>query len=150
MQNPKTGQQSDPFISNKNVYKRLVSEHKKHAGQLIVALDYDNTIYDYHSKGYTFGKLTRLIQDCNKVGYKIVIFSGSAQERHLEIREFCNTIGIKVDGINTNLIDWHPDKALNWSTSKIYYNILLDDRAGLKSAYKVLRKLVSKVQKNEL
>jgi len=151
-QKPKSARirKNDPFLSSRSSYNRLVEEHHKHNGQLVVALDYDNTIFDYHSKGYTFKKVIRLIRDCNAIGYKVVIFSGSANERHKDIRAICKKRKIKIDGINTDLIDWHHNKALDWSRSKIYYNILLDDRAGLKEAYKILRKLVTKVIKKKL
>ena len=138
-------QVTDPFLDSATTYHRLYTEYLKHKS-LIVALDFDQTINDCHNKGYEFPKVIELIKDCNAVGFRVVIFSGSARERYPAIREHCEKLGIKIDGINEDLIDWHPDKSLDWSKSKIYYNIFLDDRAGLDSAYKVLRLLVSNVK----
>lgn len=136
---------NDPFLDNTYAYLRLLNEYEKHKS-LVIAADFDNSIYDYHSKGYKFPALIKLLQDCNKIGFKIVIFSGSAKERHPFIREYCEKIGVKIDGINEDVIDWHKDKSLDWSNSKIYFNILLDDRCGLKSAYDVLKLLVDNIK----
>jgi hypothetical protein len=136
---------NDPFLDNTHTYLRLLKEYEKHKS-LVIACDFDNSLFDYHSKGYKFPKLIKLMQDCKKIGFKIVIFSGSAKERYPFIREYCEGLGIEIDGINEDLIDWHPDKTADWSNSKIYFNILLDDRAGLASAYEVLKMLVDNIK----
>jgi len=134
----------DPYLNPDYVYSRLSEEYLKHKS-LVIALDYDNTIFDYHKKGFIFEKVIKLIKVCNDLKFKIVIFSGSAKERHDEIYKYCETIGIKIDGINEDVIDWNQDKTLDWSKSKIYYNIFLDDRAGLLEAYTTLNKLVTNI-----
>jgi len=139
---------NDPFLDNTRAYLRLLEEYNRHKS-LVIAVDMDNTLFDYHSKGYKFPALIKLLQDCNKIGFKIVIFSGSAKERHPFIREYCEKIGVKISGINQDVIDWHKDKSLDWSSSKIYYNIFLDDRAGLASAYEVLRGLVDTIMSDK-
>lgn len=136
---------NDPFLSFQNTYERLYREYLKYKS-LVIGLDFDLTINDFHQEGHEFPKVIELIKDCNDIGFRVVIYSGSAKERYPEIRKYCEKIGIKIDGINEDLIDWHPDKSLDWSSSKIYFNILLDDRAGLESAYKVLRLLVSNIK----
>jgi len=90
------------------------------------------------------------MKDCNALGFRIVIFSGSSKERHIAIHMECNKLGIVIDGINEDLIDWHPVKSHDWSRSKIYFNILLDDRAGLKCAYDALRNLVDELLKKRV
>lgn len=140
---------SDPFLTFTPTFNRLVEEYKKYKS-LVVALDFDNTIFDYHEKGYEFTQIINLIKKCKEIGFKIVIFSGSAKERHLFIHQYCQDLGIFIDGINENVIDWYPDKTLDWTGSKIYYNILLDDRAGLESAYKLLNTLVLAIEENKI
>ncbi len=135
----------DRFLKQSEVFKRLWKEYETHRS-LIVALDYDNTIFDYHKKGDTYEKIIKLIKKCNLLKFKVVLFSGSAKERYPEMLEYCKSIGIKVDAINDDVVNWHPDKSLDWSRSKIYYNIFLDDRAGLKSAYKSLKQVVNEIR----
>jgi len=135
---------NDPFLNFEVTYSRLMEEYNRHKS-LIIALDFDNSIFDYHERGDKFPALIKLMQDCKEIGFKIVIFSGSAKERYPFIRSYCEGLGIEINGINEDLIDWHPDTSLDWSRSKIYYNILLDDRAGLSSAYGVLRTLVNAI-----
>ena len=139
----------DPYLQSENAYQRLYAEYQRHKN-IIVALDFDLTVYDYHEQGHKFPAVIQLIQECNQLGFPVVIFSGSAKERYPAIRKYCMSIGIQISGINEDLIDWHPDKSLDWSSSKIFYNILLDDRAGLNSSYKILRKLVNTVQKESV
>lgn len=136
----------DPFLRQRITYKRLLSEYRKHK-QLIVAVDFDNTVFDYHEKGFTFPKIIKLLKKCNKHNFKLVVFSGSAAERHQAIQTHLANAGVHISGINTDVIDWHPKKELDWTRSKIYYNILLDDRAGLASAYKTLKKVMNKIDR---
>ena len=136
---------NDPYLNQINIYHRLYTEYLKYKS-LVVALDFDLTINDFHGEGHQFPDVIQLVKDCNSIGFKVVIFSGSAAERYPIIREHCEKIGIKIDGINEDVIDWHHDKTLDWSRSKIFYNIFLDDRAGLDSTYKVLRLLVNNIK----
>ena len=43
----------DPYITRYPCSMRLEEEYKEH-GSLFVAFDYDNTVFDYHGKGFTF------------------------------------------------------------------------------------------------
>jgi len=133
---------NDPFLIRSNTFDRLVEEYLKH-GSLIVAVDFDNTLFDYHNKGWQFPAVAELMKDCKSLGFKIVVFTGSAKERHSFIKDYCRSLGFIIDGVNEDVIDWHQDKSLDWSQSKIYFNILLDDRAGLGEAYNTLRILVN-------
>lgn len=74
--------------------KRLLEEYKKY-GELIVAFDYDNTIFDYHNNG------------------------------ELQINQ----------------------SSVLPKSYKPYYNILLDDRAGLEESYEILKYVVDEIIK---
>ncbi|NBO98517.1 MAG: hypothetical protein EBU90_00040 [Proteobacteria bacterium] len=138
----------DPFTDTLTSLERLKEEYKKHKS-LVIALDYDNTIFDYHNKGYTFTRVINLIKECNELGFKIVIFSGSAKERYDEMYAYCEKIGIKITAINEDVINWRPDDTKDWTNSKIYYNIFLDDRAGLGEAALILKLLVDSIKQNQ-
>lgn len=130
----------DPFLNKNTTFLRLLEEYRKY-NSLVVAVDFDNTIYDFHKKGYTFPAVIDLLKECNKVGFKVVIFTASPKERFDEIRQYCKDIGVFIDGINEEVID--SMKGGDRTNRKIYYNVLLDDRAGLGEAYEVLYNMIN-------
>lgn len=133
---------NDPYLNEDNCYERLRWEYIKH-GRIIVAVDYDDTLFPYHNKDNTHNQIIDLLKICANLDFYIVIFTASAPERYLEIEEYCRKIELGIDSINKNPI---PLKFGNHG--KIYYNILLDDRAGLASAYNTLKRLVDEIIKD--
>lgn len=119
----------DKYLIHHNCVARLMSEYKQY-GNLIVALDFDGTINDYHNEGLEFERVITLIKACNELNFQIVIFTANSDTEYIEKK--CSDLGIEICGINKNLVPMF-DKS-----KKIYYNILLDDRAGLESAYYAL------------
>jgi len=116
-----------------------MSEYKQY-GNLIVALDFDGTINDYHNEGLEFEKVIDLIKACNQLDFQIVIFTANPDTEYIEKK--CSDLGIEICGINKNLVPMF-DKS-----PKIYYNILLDDRAGLESAYYILADVVITIKED--
>ena len=43
-----------------------------------------------------------------------------------------------------------PSSIVNFNTRKIYANVLLDDRAGLRQVYKDLKKLIKWIEENDV
>lgn len=124
----------DEFLIPHANFKRLYEEYKKY-GSLSIGLDFDNTIYDFHKKGYDYSRVISLCRAAvEELGMKVIIFS--ANPDHDLILKHCETINLRISGINTDGVD------LGWSSRKPFYSILLDDRAGLVSAYEDLSMLV--------
>ena len=132
---------TDEYLIKGRTYKRLKEEYYKY-NSLWIYVDFDNTIYDYHKKGYTYTKMIDLLISAQMIGMKIVIFTANNQEEM--IKQYCKDIGLIIEGIN---LDGIP---LGWSSRKPFYSLLLDDRAGIVSAYRDLRKLVNEVHRNLL
>lgn len=130
---------SDTYLIEDNVYNRLVKEYKSH-GQLIIAYDYDNTVFDYHNKGETYDKIIKLLKKCKELGFYLIVYSCSPKIRYTEMIKYLNDNEIPFDSINEN------SPMVQFAEGKLYYNILLDDRAGLKSAYEVLNKLIKNIK----
>lgn len=128
---------NDPYLYSNTALNRLLEEYKKY-GKLIVALDFDDTIFDFHKKGHTYTQVIELIQRAQGLGFFIVIFTGSPKEKYPEILEYCKSVGITPTGINQN-----PFPMPFGNDGKIYFNILLDDRAGLQEAFMTLREVVN-------
>jgi hypothetical protein len=132
----------DPYFSHEYSVERLLAVYNKHK-TIIIALDFDETFYDCHKKEYTFSKVISLIKECNELNFTIIIFTASKVGRYPLMLDYCNQIGIKIDGINVNPSGLPEGMGTN---GKIYYNLLLDDKAGLYSAYLILRETVMRIK----
>lgn len=131
----------DEFLIPHANFKRLYEETKKY-GSISIGVDFDNTIYDYHQKGYRYESVIDLVLRAQRLGMKIHIFS--ANPDHDKIRAHCAAKGIKIEGVNTCGVE------LGWESRKPFYSLLLDDRAGLISAYQDLSELVSVLEMEAL
>lgn len=132
---------TDPYISRQECISRLEEEYRQH-GSLMVAFDYDNTVFDYHHKGYTFPLMERLLQSCKECGLKLILFTAKEnKEDIIPILAYCKNRGYEPDYVNESPV---------MNTIKPYYNILLDDRAGLGDAMIELHEVLIKIKKGEL
>lgn len=124
----------DPYLNPMACKDRLKRELKEH-GSLVVAVDFDGTIFDYHGVGFSFPHLNKLVRDMKDAGFYIIIFT--ANPDHDLIKRHLAEKVIPYDSINEN-----PPFFKGPPNSKIYYNALLDDRAGLSEVYDALRTIV--------
>lgn len=131
-----------PFLIQRNSKVRLLEDFLNHQG-LIVAFDFDNTIYDYHKKGDDYSEVVNLLKKCCKLGFTMILFTTSSDEEKIEEKKkYCEELGIRVDFVNESPV-------LN-GTKKPYYNILLDDRAGLLEAFDNLSFVVECVEHSDV
>jgi hypothetical protein len=121
----------DFYLKNRNVINRLYQEWAKY-GRIIIAYDFDETIYDFHGKGHKFDEVINLLKECKKYGANFIVFTCREKIDEPFIINYLNEIGLPYDKINENM-DY-----ISYGGRKIYYNIFLDDRAGLQSAYDCL------------
>ena len=111
---------------------RLSRELAEH-GRLFVAFDFDNTIFDYHNEGRDYSDVIRLLQRCSDMGHKMILLTANEDADRLRfIRDYCQHFGIRIDYVNEN-----PEVCPG--CRKPYYNIFLDDRAGLVEACTTLQ-----------
>jgi hypothetical protein len=125
----------DYYINDTNCIRRLLLEHEKY-GSIIVAYDFDNTVFDYHNKGLKFKNVIELLRECKELKFHLTVFTSCNDDRFPEIKKYLNDNNIPFDGINETP-DFIPFKG-----RKVYFNILLDDRAGLNSAYNQLKTVI--------
>lgn len=128
---------ADFYMSHTNNVNRLMTEHLQH-GSLIVAYDYDNTVYDYHGQGRVYTQVIDLLRRCKAVGMTLIVFTASSPTRYQGIETYLKENKIPYDSLNEDVIPT--------GGRKLYYNILLDDRAGLESAYNALEEVVSQLE----
>jgi hypothetical protein len=129
----------DTFFDLNESANRLFREYKKHK-QLIIAVDFDDTVYDYHSQGTNHQMTLELLKECSDLGFHMVIWTASVPTRYEMMLEFFKMHKINIASINKNPIDLPFG-----NNGKMYYNILLDDRAGLYSAYLTLKATVKMI-----
>lgn len=118
----------DRYLQLNESVKRLVNDYRKH-NSLFVAFDFDNTVFDYFGVGDTFPKLEDLLKYLKQKGFKLILFTGNEGDKLKDIIGYCKQNGYEPDFVNENPL---------MKTRKPYYNILLDDRAGLNEAYQTL------------
>ena len=127
----------DPYLSIGNVYRRILEEFEKHKS-LVIAYDFDNTVYDYHKKGHTYDQMINLLRELDELGCYLIVFTANPD---LEmVTEYCNKNNIPFHVINEN------SPFYNSNSNKIYYNALLDDRAGLKQTFELLTRFVHSIK----
>lgn len=126
------------FLSDRNCARRLIEEYEKF-GTLWVAYDFDNTVYDYHKKGHDYEEVTALIRELKEVGCKLIVFTAEKDLGH--VLAYLHQHDIPYDLVNENPPFFRsPDES-----RKIFWNILLDDRAGLLSAFRQCKALLAHI-----
>lgn len=134
----KTFTKEDPYLDKGAVVFRLLDEYSRY-GNLIVAVDFDHTINDYNNQGTTYPEVVRLLKRCNEMNFRIVVWTARSEDDYDFIKESFKKNGVEIEAINENLLE-------QFDTRKIYYNILLDDRAGLKSTVDDLNTVIDMIE----
>lgn len=119
--------------------ERLKNEYNKY-GKLIVAFDFDNTIYDFHKNEGDYSEVIDLLKECIKLEFDLILFT---------VDEDPDKVSEKVRWLVSNDLWSYKSSHFFVNTGplfsgsrKPYYNILLDDRAGLEESYNILKQVV--------
>lgn len=123
-----------PYCSAERCFERLKREVEKYE-YLIIGFDFDDTIYDYYKKGYDYSDVINLLKECKELGFILCLYTVEPSPEKLQWKiNFCKELGIEPDYVNKSPV--------MMSTTKPFFNVLLDDRAGLESAYLLLKRVV--------
>jgi hypothetical protein len=112
--------------------QRLLKDYLKH-GKLVVAFDFDNTIFDYHSLGDDYSDIISLLKQCTDLNFDLILFTVDTDSLKLH-----NKITYVSKILVTSNFTVNESKVMKGSI-KPYYNILLDDRAGLEESCEILK-----------
>ena len=75
----------------------------------------------------------------------ILILSTCCDESKFDfMRQICEKEGVQIDYINQS------PPYIPYSGNKVYYNILLDDRAGLSAAYEILYETKERIKNGKV
>lgn len=127
----------DDIFSNQRFIDVLINDYKEY-GNLIVAFDFDDTVKPSNSEKPSCNLVVDLLRVCSGLGFTMICYTARANQTDFEmIKNTCNDLGIKIDYINEDCDaikkEWDME-----CVHKIFYNVFLDDRAGLKQSYEVL------------
>lgn len=128
-----------PYLNHMVCVERLQEWHTRNGG-LIVAFDFDNTVYDFHDKSHDYSEVVELLRKAKHANCYLIVFTGNPDEQF--VRNFLKDNNIPFDAINehASFLDEKSKQA-----RKIYYNVLLDDAAGLESACAYLEAFLDSV-----
>lgn len=127
----------DYYLNPKHASNRLLDEYNQY-GTLVVAFDFDDTVYDFHKKGKIYDDVIALLSGLKSINCYLICWTG--QEDVDFVATYLQQNNIPFDGINENP-PFHSSKS-----RKIYANAYLDDRSGLKQVFDELNNLVSTVK----
>lgn len=130
----------DYYLDNKNAVSRLAEEWLKY-GKIIIAYDFDDTVYDFWKKDRRYDQVIKLLRECEKLGAYFIVFTCCGEDEYDKIKAYLSENFLPFDKINDNL------DFIKFTGRKVYYNIMLDDRSGLASAYKTLKETVKIILK---
>ena len=132
----------DEYLKPNASFLRLYEEYDKYKS-LIIAVDFDNTLYDYHKKGEKYLQVMKLIDDLKSIGCVIIIWTANRDIKF--VISYLKAYGIDYDLINEDapIIDMVFE---GLPSRKIFANAYIDDRSGLRQTYDELSLLVSLVK----
>ena len=122
------------FIKNNELAsERLIAEYEKH-NNIIIGVDFDDTINDTFKRGHeNIQTLVDILKDLQE-NYNCTLCVWTANLNEELVRERWKELGLVINYYNESPLKlFHP--------AKPYFNILLDDRAGLDSSYRTLSNL---------
>lgn len=132
---------NDPYLNTEMACKRLMDRWRAHKS-LIVAVDFDDTVHDLHESGHQFPRVGNLLTECQNLGFKIVMFSVSSEKRFPYIKDHMRELyGLEDVPVNADVVELPFGQC-----RKIFFNILLDDRAGLGQAVEILEKTIAMIK----
>jgi len=129
---------TDEYLRGDNSFLRLYEEYVKYR-TLVVAFDFDNTVYDFHKKGERYEDVIGLLRDLRKIGCTLTCWTGNTDIAF--VTQFLVANDIPFDRINENPEFYKSD------ATKVYANAYLDDRAGLLQVFNELSEIVSITKK---
>lgn len=120
-----------------------------HTPIVVFVDDFDNTIFDYHNTGGDYSCVIELLKECSLLGFEMILFTTDEDDYKIMAKQtICMRLGIA--NITSNTLSAPNISSSIFSKSKKpYYNILLDDRAGLEESYEILKYVVDEIKLNQ-
>jgi len=125
----------DSFFNQDRQLNVLLEQYKRF-GKIIVAFDFDDTVSPF--RGDSCEQVKQLIRDLRPYAH-LICFTARTPENQAEAKVYLKTHNIPYDYINK---EWNG----NPISGKLFYNQLLDDKAGLYESYTILTRFLEIVR----
>lgn len=123
----------------RNFRDKLLAQFKQHQ-DLIVAVDFDDTLCPSHEDYNDITKQVRAaIRRCNEIGLTVMVFT--CRHEPDEVLAFLEKHGLEAQHFNES-----PIRCETVGFGKPYYNIFLDDKAGLYEALATLKEVLHVIE----
>jgi hypothetical protein len=130
----------DTFFNDEPLLEKLKHHYTKN-GRIIIAYDFDDTVAPtYMSK--SCDDVIKILKDMRPYASFICFTSN---ERPEKAKSYLKEKDIPCDAFNDN-VDWMMERYGHMR--KVYFHILLDDKAGLGQAYRILNKFLEWLKSN--
>lgn len=126
----------DFYLNPENSKNRLLEEYKAY-NSLVVAYDFDDTVYDFLKKERIYNDVILLLKNLKLINCNLICWTG--QDDLEFVAKYLKDNDIPYDSINENP-SFHKK-----TSRKVYANAYLDDRAGLKQVYEELNYLINNI-----
>lgn len=129
------------YIDNNDLLIHDLEEALFKHSKLIIGLDFDKTCRDSENYGIDTFAIIELMQKCTNLGFDICLWTIITDDG-LNIEQkvaWCKLHGINITHVNSSPMD---DDIRFSGNRKPYFNVLLDDKAGLDSAYWALKHVI--------
>lgn len=124
------------------LFERILEDYLKN-GNIIIAYDIDDTVRPFRKSTKSCNAVVRLLKRANEVlDASFIVFTSN---RNIDgVKKFLDSEGLPYDKINEDM-DWVKER--NIVSGKVYYNLFLDDKAGLAESYTALECLVNYIER---
>ena len=65
----------DYYLNSDNSFERLLDEYQKYK-TLVVAFDFDDTVYDFHKKGRLYSDVINLLRALKEINCYLICWTG--------------------------------------------------------------------------
>lgn len=116
--------------------QKLLEVYKEH-GKIIVGLDFDDTVFPLVDNEYIRERCDNVIEAVKLVSeYAVICLYTAASDQEIKYKQYI----LARLGITAHYTNDSPVKFGN--SRKPYFNILLDDKAGLNEALEILKEFI--------
>ena len=123
------------------LYAQLLKQYNQH-GKLLIAFDFDDTVFPLNVGAVDVKPVHKVLQKAKAQGHTLIMFT--CRHEPTEPLAYCHSNNIAVDYFNTS-----PVLTKEVGLGKIYYNVLLDDKAGLEQAIYTLNQVLDYIEQQE-
>ena len=116
---------------------RLKEEYATY-GKLIIGFDFDSTLFDLYDSGIDVTPIKDLVKRCTRHNFHTCLWTAVMDEWAIVYKKRI------IKDMGLEFTHYNESPALN-DSRKPHFSILLDDRAGLESAYNILVKTMDEL-----